>query len=309
MKIFHSIEEYSAFEAKAGMVPAAAALGKFDGVHIGHTKLIRLMTDHSRDHELASLVFAIEMNGKSILSHEERAEYLQSLGVDLLVECPFTEQFMRMGAEDFIRNILVKTLHASCVFVGNDFAFGHGREGTVSLLQQMEEKYAYQAVIVKKAQLYGKDVSSTRVRHALDKGDMELVADLLGRPYPVTGKVMHGHHVGTGIGIPTINVHPSEKKLLPPDGVYASVTHLPDRSRRLGITNVGIRPTVGGKTRKAETTMFDYHSDLYGETVTNDLLRFLRPEQRFSSLDELKEQIGKDREHALHVFHSDLGLD
>lgn len=304
MKRFHGIEDYSDYVSGCGTVLTAAALGKFDGVHIGHVKLIRQMTDYARNHSLSSLVFAIETGEKTILSHEERARFLQTLGVDYLVECPFSEQFMRMGAEEFVRDVLVNTLHAVYVCVGTDFAFGHGRKGNVLLLQKLGELYGFHPQIVKKEQLSGTDVSSTRVRNALEAGNMELVTALLGRPYPVSGTVMHGHHLGTQIGNPTINVHPDLQKLLPPDGVYASITHLPDDTRQKGITNVGIRPTVDGKTRKAETTLFDYHCDLYGETVTCDLISYIRPERRFSGLEELIEQIGRDKERAREILQS-----
>ena len=298
MKVFHSLEEYTESGVCCDEKMRAVTLGKFDGIHIGHTKLIRNITQYSGENGLLSVVFAIEMADGSVLSHDERAVFLDSLGVDLLIECPFSRQFMMLSPEDFVRNVLAKTLHAGYVCVGPDFVFGHHREGTTASLQEFGKSYGFQTIILQKERLRGEDVSSTRVRSALFRGDMEFVSKLLGRPYPVMGEVAHGRHIGTGIGIPTVNVIPEKGKILPPDGVYASVTYLPDGTKKKGLTNIGVRPTVGGTTRRAETSLLEFHSDLYGETVTTELLRFIRPEQKFSGLDALKEQIRRDVETA-----------
>lgn len=290
---YHSLEEYIDQETKT-----AVTLGKFDGVHIGHRKLIRDVTDRAQANGLAGVVFAIDMMDGSILSHEERADYLESLGVNILVECPFTKQFMNMLPEEFVRKVLIDTFHARAVSVGTDFAFGRGRAGDASLLEQLGKAYGFQTNILRKEQLDGEDVSSTRVRHALEKGDMERIKALLGRPYPITGTVAHGRHLGTGIGFPTVNVMPAKGKLLPPDGVYASVTMLSDKSERFGLTNLGMRPTVGGKTRRAETTLFGFDGDIYGERITTWLLHFIRPERKFGNLEELKAQIAADEQTA-----------
>lgn len=300
MQVFHSLEEYK--ESGVCKIPGAVTLGKFDGVHIGHQKLIRKIMDFAHANSISSIVFAIEIQDRPILSHEERAVYLESLGVDILVECPFSREFMSMRAETFAREVLSETMHASYVCVGTDFGFGCRREGTASMLADLGRQYGFQVEIAAKERLFQEDVSSSRVRKALAKGDMKLANALLGRPYPVMGIVQHGRHLGTGIGVPTVNVHPGANKILPPDGVYASCTRLPDQTIRTGITNLGIRPTVGGKTRKAETTLFDFQADLYGQTIQTDLLDYLRPEHKFSSLDELKSQIGRDRESALAIL-------
>ena len=298
MEIFHSIEEYrrSGFYSAGEM--SAVMLGKFDGIHIGHTKLIRNIIQHVRKCSGISVVFAIEMADGSILSHEERALVLKELGVDLLIECPFSRQFMSLGPEEFVRNVLSDTLHAGYVCVGPDFVFGHHRAGTAVSLKEYGKAFGFETVILEKERYLGEDVSSTRVRSALFAGDMELAGNLLGRSYPIAGEVAHGRHIGTGIGIPTINVIPQKEKILPPDGVYASVVDLPDQTRWKGLTNIGVRPTVGGTQRRAETTLLDFHSNLYGESVTIRLLRFIRPEKKFDDLDALRAQILRDREEA-----------
>ncbi len=273
-------------------------LGKFDGIHTGHRKLVQNIVSYAQSHHLTSVVFAIEVDRDAILSHEERALYLESLGVDVLVECPFSRQFMHLNPEAFVRTILEETLHTRYAAVGTDFVFGHNREGNASDLQAICETYGCRTLILEKERYQGEDVSSTRVREALGKGDMELAEALLGRPYPICGTVEHGAHIGTGIGIPTVNLALDAHKILPPDGVYASITTLPDHSVRRGLTDIGTRPTVGGGTRRAETTLMDFHSDLYGSWISHELLRFIRPETKFSSLDDLKNQIQKDRRAA-----------
>lgn len=298
LQIFHSLEEYRSSKYGLSRSGTAVTLGKFDGVHIGHRKLIHEITQYSKEHGLNSVVFAIEMNDGSILSHEERAGYLKSLGIDILIECPFTTRFMSMSPEEFIRTILADTLHARYAAVGTDFVFGHNRAGDASLLKDISAGYGCGTVIHEKERYQGSDVSSTRIRQALGTGDMPLVNALLGRPYPVCGTVSHGRHIGTTIGVPTVNIPLEEGKILPPDGVYASITHLPDHSVRKGLTNIGKRPTVGGTVRRSETTLFDFHADLYGASIRHELIRFLRPEIKFSSLEELKKQIRADRKEA-----------
>jgi riboflavin kinase/FMN adenylyltransferase len=304
LKLFHSLEEYREYADAHGRERTALTFGKFDGIHIGHKKLICQITDHARALSLKSAVIAIEINPNTILSHEERADYLESLGVDILIECPFTDKFRSTSAEDFIRGILCDTMHAAFVCAAQDLSFGHDRQGDAATLEQAGCRFGFQTKILEMEPFHGMAVSSTRVREALKEGDMELVRELLGRPYPVMGTVRHGRHIGTGIGIPTVNVHPAPEKLLPPDGVYASITHLPGKVVKKGITNIGVRPTVNGKTRKAETTLFDYHEDLYGQTITSELLCFLRPERKFSGLESLKAQIEKDCERAREILKS-----
>ena len=298
MKIFHNIEEYRKSDYYNGAAKSVVTLGKFDGVHIGHQKLIREITSKADKHGMISVVFAIEINDGFLLTHEERAAYLESLGVEVLLECPFSREFMSMLPEEFIRSVLSDTLHARYAAVGTDFLFGHNRMGDATTLRLLGESYGFRTLILEKECYAQEEVSSTRVRSAVRNGDMELTSALLGRPYPVMGKVRHGRHIGATIGYPTVNQALEEGKVLPPDGVYASVTTLPDFTTRKGLTNIGIRPTVGGTTRRAETTLLDFHSDLYGATICLDLLRFIRPETKFSSLEELEEQISRDQKAA-----------
>ena len=295
MKIYHTLNEYEE-AAGRGELPfraSAVTLGKFDGVHLGHQALLKRVKEASGS-GLSAVVFAIDVRQEGILSHRERAAFLKQAGMDVLTECPFSKEFMNLTPLEFIERILIGILHAEYIAVGTDFRFGHKRMGDAQLLASLAGKYGYRTEIVPKERYAGLEISSTRVREALLKGDMELAEQLLGRSYPIAGRVMHGNHIGTGLGMPTINLIPEENKLLPPRGVYASRTVLEDGRVIAGVTNLGYKPTVGSSMISAETNLFDFHEDLYGSMVRTGFERFIRPETKFASLRDLAEQVEKD---------------
>lgn len=295
MIIYHTLNEYED-AAGRGELPfraSAVTLGKFDGVHLGHQALLKRVKEASGS-GLSAVVFAIDVRQEGILSHRERAAFLKQAGMDVLTECPFSKEFMNLTPLEFIERILIGILHAEYIAVGTDFRFGHKRMGDAQLLASLAGKYGYRIEIVPKERYAGLEISSTRVREALLKGDMELAEQLLGRSYPVAGRVMHGNHIGTGLGMPTINLIPEENKLLPPRGVYASRTVLEDGRVIAGVTNLGYKPTVGSSMISAETNLFDFHEDLYGSMVRTGFEHFIRPETKFASLQDLAEQVEKD---------------
>lgn len=204
------------------------------------------------------------------------------------------ESIAHMEAEDFVREILVKRLHVKYLAVGTDFHFGHNRKGSYRLLEDMQKECGFQVEVVEKACYDGREISSTRIRKELEQGHMELVNQLLGYAYSVTGEVLYGHQIGRTLGLPTINQQPGLSKLLPPNGVYATKTRIASEIFE-GITNIGYKPTIGGETRKGvETFLFDLDRNLYGETLTVSFYGFERPERKFDSLEALKERIEKD---------------
>ena len=295
MKIYHTLNEYEE-AAGRGELPfraSAVTLGKFDGVHLGHQALLKRVKEASGS-GLSAVVFAIDVRQEGILSHRERAAFLKQAGMDVLTECPFSKEFMNLTPLEFIERILIGILHAEYIAVGTDFRFGHKRMGDAQLLASLAGKYGYRTEIVLKERYAGLEISSTRVREALLNGDMELAEHLLGRSYPIAGRVMHGNHIGTGLGMPTINLIPEENKLLPPRGVYASRTVLEDGRVIAGVTNLGYKPTVGSSMISAETNLFDFHEDLYGSMVRTGFEHFIRPETKFASLQDLAEQVEKD---------------
>jgi len=305
MKIYRSIEAYRSekLACSTPAVPAAVTLGKFDGVHRGHQLLIRRILKKAKEENLRSVVFAIDVSPQEILSHQEREQFLASMGADELVECPFSVEFMAMEPQRFISEIIRDTLHAAFLAVGTDFRFGHNRLGDAALLEALGRDNGYKLEIVEKERYLGEEISSTRVRGALESADMKLVKELLGREYPILGTICRGNHIGTGMGLPTVNLIPPPDKILPPDGVYVSLTRLEDGRLIEGITNIGFKPTVDGTFRGVETNLFDFSQTLYGSEVEVQLLDYLRPEKKFPGLEELKEQVQLDIATARDVLH------
>ncbi len=276
-------------------IPCAVTIGKFDGIHKGHRELIRRAAAHARNdaEHVQSVVLTFDMAPAMLLTEEERRAVLEEMGADVLIECSFGPEIITLPAEAFISDVLAGRLRARFVIAGEDFRFGYERRGDDRLLRNMEKQFGYRTEIVPEVLEGGEPVSSTRIRNALELGNMEEVRNLLGYDYYVTGKIIHGRRLGRTIGVPTINQIPGRTKLLPPNGVYVSETVLEGRFLR-GITNIGTKPTVGGHFVGAETYLFDFSGNVYDENAEVRLLHFLRPETRFGSLEELKNQITKD---------------
>ncbi len=309
MKKFNNVSEYHA-AVENGELPytrCAVALGKFDGIHLGHQKLLKKVKETAAG-KMNSVIFVIDVNQNGILSHEERADFLESLGMDVLIECPFSREFMHLTHQQFLESVLVRSLKASCIVVGVDFHFGRDRLGDSSYFLEEQEKYNYTAYILEKETYEGEDISSSRIREALSRGDMELTEQLLGRPYRVSGEVIHGNHIGTGLGFPTANILPASDKIFPPRGVYLSITELPDGRRVPGISNYGCKPTIGKYVPGLETCLFDFNEDIYGQMIRVDLIKYIRAERHFASVNELLEQMHIDYSKARELLanHTDL---
>lgn len=288
----------------------AVALGKFEGLHRGH----QLLFDEIKKQKkagLKSVVFTFDMPPRSALSgdqsyqqiytKEERRFLLEEMHIDILIEHPFTKEFAAQTPEEFVRDVLVKKAGAKVIVVGSDCHFGRKRSGDVELLKELAPKYGYELVVIEKLQMNHKDVSSTRVRAHLEKGEMEEASLLLGRPFAVMGPVVHGKALGRTIQIPTANQRADKNKLLPPNGVYISRIFLPgEEGYHYGITNVGVKPTVETDGLKdVETNIVDFDRDIYGEVIKVELLHYRRPEMHFASLDELRAQMEKDVDAAV----------
>ena len=268
---------------------SVVTLGKFDGVHTGHSKLInRVMEIGKEGYETVVFTFDVSPLVKlgtrikrTILTNEERRILLERRGVDCLVECPFIPEIIQMEPEDFIREILVKQLRAAYVVVGPDFHFGYERKGTPRLLQELGTRYGYEVEILSKETREERPVSSTWIREVLQEGNIEKVNDLLGYRYFVLGEVVHGR--------------------LPPFGVYASKTFIKGKTF-YGISNVGVKPTVEVPFAGVETYLFDCDEDLYGEEAWVEFYHFVRPECKFDSVEELKAQIQRDANAGKQYF-------
>lgn len=278
----------------------AVTLGKFDGIHRGHRKLIQRILDHKKEYGTTAVVVAFVSDRQTILTGEERRLLLEEMGVDVLLECPLNEQIRHMKADQFIRQVLVGSLQASFVVVGEDYRFGYERKGTPELLEKYGPKYGYDTEIVPKEMDGNRKVSSTFIREELKKGNMQKISDLLGADFFVAGEVEHGKGLGHKKFFPTTNLVPPKQKLMPPNGVYITVSRFGDTEYQ-GITNVGYKPTVGEDFLGVETYLFDCDRDLYGEDCVVYFRKFQRPEHKFASFEALKAQIARDIE-AGHSF-------
>ena len=282
----------------------AVTLGKFDGIHRGHRKLIQTILDRKSEYGELAVVMAFVSDRQTILTSEERRILLEKMGVDVLLECPLNDQMKHMKADVFIRQILKGDLQASCVVVGEDFRFGYERKGTPQLLEKAGEKYEYDTIVVPKEMEGSRKISSTYIREELKKGNMEKVRELLGNPFFAVGTVTHGRGMGHRDFFPTANIIPPKQKLLPPNGVYVTLSHF-DGTDYPGITNIGYKPTVGEAFLGIETNLFDCDLDLYGQNCTVDFYKYIRPEQKFASFEALKAQIRKDIEAGKAYFQKE----
>ncbi len=279
-------------------------LGKFDGVHKGHQKLLKNVHEIADKEDLLTLAFTFNISPQAKLSHKkylsifdnkERMHVLEDFKIDILVECRFTDAIRNMEPYDFIKNVLIDKLKCKAVVAGSDFCFGKDRSGTPSLLKKVGESMGLEVRIIDKVMYEGREISSTYVKEELLKGNINNVNELLGFPYFAEGLIVHGEQNGQTIGFHTANIIPKGNKMLPPNGVYYTVIHINKKSYK-SITNIGYRPTVDGKMIDIETHIPGFKGDIYGEYAKVEFFEFARAERKFASLDELKVQIKKDIE-------------
>ena len=282
----------------------AVTLGKFDGVHLGHRELLSEV-ERGKAAGLKSVMFTFNISPRNLLSdadlkqidtNEERAALMSETGIDYLIDYPFTRETADQPAEEFVREVLVGKLGAKLVVVGEDFRFGRDASGDVALLESLAEPM-FRVVAMPKKSVGGVEVSSSLIRGFIENGEMERATEFLGRPYFILGEIVHGKHLGNTVGMPTINQRFPKEKLVPPYGVYVSDVEIDGEVYR-GITNVGVKPTVGDDLPGAETWIFDFSRDVYGHSAKVSLLSFVRPERKFESLEEVKAQVNQDAEKA-----------
>lgn len=281
----------------------SVTLGKFDGVHLGHRMLMDKVLAAKAD-GCVPTVFTFDkfpsqvlLHKKmtSILTEEEKEDFLAGLGIKRYVLFPFHEKTASMEPEEFVEEILVKTMKIKELFVGTDFRFGKGRKGDVALLEKLSEKHGFYFEALEKRMYKGEEVSSSRIRQCIINGEMEDVTAMLGMPYQISGEIIHGKNLGHKIGVPTINQAVPEGKIMPKTGVYCAKVRVDDKVFE-GIANVGVKPTVQEQpVYGVETHLFDCHENLYGQNATTELLHFVREERKFSGVEELLTQLNKDK--------------
>jgi len=309
MKIFQG------FETLENIPNPVLTIGTFDGVHIGHQKIIDRLNYEADLIGGESVLFTFYPHPRMVLYPEnhglkliqtqaEKIDKLRRFGLDNVIVHPFTKDFSRLTALEFVRDFLVNKLHVKKLVIGYDHQFGRNREGSIDFLREISDTYGFEVIEIPAQEIEDVNVSSTKVRNAILDGSIELVHDYLGEPYELCGKVIRGQALGRQIGFPTANIDiASEVKLLPKTGVYAVNVVLGDGEMYEGMMNIGVKPTLGfeeGTT--VEVHLFDFHKDIYDQFVTVQLLTRFRDEQKFDSVFELKEQLNKDEVSIRHYF-------
>lgn len=280
----------------------AVALGKFDGLHMGHRRLLEEILAKKED-GLAACVLTFDpspavffgfSDGKEITTREEKRELFARMGVDILVEFPMTKESAAMAPEAFIEKILVKRMHTRWIAAGTDVSFGDRGAGNEELLRRLADKFGYGVTTIEKLKLKDTEVSSSYVRGLIDAGAMEEVEVFLGMPYTVMGTVEHGRKLGRKLGMPTVNLIPPKGKLLPPNGVYYSrvIVH---GEKYDAISNIGCKPTVSNeRVVGIESYLYDFDQDIYGENIAVCLYVFKRAEMHFENVNQLQRQMASD---------------
>jgi len=283
---------------------SAVAIGKFDGIHRGHLALLHQILEQKAQGMQAvvftfdppATVFFGKEGEKELTTLHEKRRIFEMLGVDVLIEFPLNKETAAIEAEDFVKEILVKRINAGYIAAGYDLSFGYKGRGNSELLISLAENYDYRVEIIEKLLFGEREISSTYVREETLLGHMDIVKELLGRPYSIAGKVEEGKKLGRTLGMPTVNLYPPEGKLLPKNGVYYSQTCW-NGTLYKSITNIGLKPTVNDSpTLSVESYLYDFQGDLYGEEIETYLLAFKRPEMKFGSVADLKAQMLADVE-------------
>lgn len=291
--------------------PTAVALGNFDGLHRGHQRVIQPILDFAWEVETYATVVTFNPHPVEFFSgqrralltpHDEKAQQLVRLGVEQLVLLPFDRELAALSPQEFVEKILVQQLCCQRISVGEDFRFGWKRSGTASDLSAIAAQFGIPVTIVPLHNCEGERISSSSIRQALEQGDLQRAKTLLGRHYTLTGTVVKGQQLGRTIGFPTANLELPSEKFLPRQGVYAVRVFIEEPPSALGVMNIGYRPTVNGTHPSVEIHLLDWSGDLYGKTITVQPEKFLRPEQKFASLEALKAQIQADSATARSVL-------
>ncbi len=303
LKLFHSINDFQSTKK------TILTLGTFDGVHIGHKKILERITQNTENGKYESLVLTFFPHPRMVLQEKseikllntitEKSKLLEATGIENLIIHPFNESFSRLTAEEFVHSILVDQFHIQKIIIGHDHRFGRNRTANIDDLIAFGHEYGFEVEQISAQEIQDVSVSSTKIRIALSEGNMSLANDYLGYHYFLSGEVVQGKQLGRTIGFPTANIEINDEyKLIPKAGVYV-VKVLIDQKEVSGMMNIGFNPTVDGQKQTIEVNLFDFDADIYGKKIQVSLLQYLREEQKFGSVDLLKEQLHLDRKNAL----------
>lgn len=288
-------------------------LGTFDGVHLGHQKIIRKIVNDAQDINAKSVVFTFFPHPKSVLTSseiiktintiDERIALLKKFGIDLVHIQEFTQEFSNLEAEDFVKTYLVDTFHVKKAIIGYDHKFGKNRSATIHDLENFGKKYHFEVEQISVEETNHLAVSSSRIRQAISNGNIEEANMLLGYTYFFSGKVIQGNQLGRTIEFPTANIFVEENyKLLPKHGVYIVQSTI-EQKVYYGLMNIGVKPTVNGVQESIEVHFLNLDKDLYHCTLKIEVISFIRNEQKFESIEALKQQINADKQYALRFLN------
>lgn len=306
MNVFSNINEFKAQKQ------TIVTLGTFDGVHKGHQAILAHLIDNSKKENLESLVLTFFPHPRVVISETstlkllntiaEKQELFSKIGIDNFVIHPFTQEFSELTAEEFVKKILVDQFNCAKIIIGYDHRFGKNRAADFNDLKNFGVKYGFEVEAISAQQIDAISISSTKIRKALEEGEIELANSYLGYPYMLSGKVVKGNQLGRTIGFPTANIHIEEiYKLVPKIGVYAVSIDV-NSSTYQGMMNIGTRPTINGKEIAIEVHIFNFDENIYDTFVIINIFKKLRDEQKFESLDFLKNQLDQDKLNAFAYF-------
>jgi len=307
MKIYRSIEDYN--EVKRSVV----TIGTFDGIHLGHKKILSRLIKSSKNKDLNSVVLTFFPHPRIILNKynevkmidtlDEKIIHLNEIGIDSLIIHPFDKNFSLLSANQFIKDFLVDKLKIKHIIIGYDHRFGKGREASVTDLKNYADDYDFTVEEIKAQEIEKITVSSTKIRNSINQGDIKTTEKYLGRYFNLTGKVVKGDGLGKKINYPTANIFIEETyKIIPKDGVYLVETIIEDKLFN-GMMNIGHRPTIGTNVKSIEVHLFNFNEDIYGKVISIKMISKIRDEKKFSSIEALKEQLVKDENYCLKLIN------
>ncbi|TBV25156.1 MULTISPECIES: bifunctional riboflavin kinase/FAD synthetase [Flavobacteriaceae] len=306
MKIYNSLTSYS-------KAPSVLTIGTFDGVHLGHQKIINRLITVAKEKNLESslltffphprMVLQTHADIKLLNTIDERKTILSQIGIDNLIIKKFTQDFSRLSANDYVKHILVDELNVKHVIIGYDHRFGRNRSANIEDLKGYGAQFDFEVEEISVKDIEDVAISSTKIRNALNNGDVKTANTYLGYNYFLSGNVVKGKQIGSKIGFPTANVKiPEDYKLIPKNGAYVVQSNI-NNTTVYGMMNIGTNPTVNGKTQSIEVHFFNFNEDIYDTSIQVELIDRLRDEQKFDSVELLKEQLNKDKEKALTLFN------
>jgi riboflavin kinase/FMN adenylyltransferase len=306
LKIFHSINEFHSDKK------TILTLGTFDGVHIGHAAILKKLTQNTADGKFESAVLTffphprMVLQGKSDLkllnTINEKIDLLEKIGIENLIIHPFDANFSQLSAEEFVKTVLVDQLHIQKIIIGYDHRFGKNRTANIDDLTAFGLKYGFEVEQISAQEINDISISSTKIRTALEDGEINLANEYLGYSYFLSGTVVKGKQLGRTIGFPTANIELEEEyKLVPKNGVYIVAAEI-DRKSVYGMMNIGFNPTVQGEKRTIEVHFFDFDLDIYNRHIRVAILQRIRSEEKFESVEFLKIQLGKDKDFSIQYI-------